>query len=83
MARIEELEAKAMKASNAALLEKRRADEAEAKLAKAVETLLVIGALNPAGLIDNCPQTALRGLVLAMGGIASTTLAELKEKTDE
>jgi hypothetical protein len=35
-ARIEELEAKAMKASNAALLEKRRADEAEGNLAKAV-----------------------------------------------
>jgi hypothetical protein len=34
--RIEELEAKAMKASNAAFLEKRRADEAEAKLAKAM-----------------------------------------------
>jgi hypothetical protein len=32
--RIEELEAKVMKASNAALLEKRRADEAEAKLSK-------------------------------------------------
>jgi hypothetical protein len=38
--RIEELEAKAMKASNAALLEKRRADEAQAKLAKAVEIAL-------------------------------------------
>jgi hypothetical protein len=37
--RIEELEAKAMKASNAALLEKRRADEAEGKLAKAVGAL--------------------------------------------
>jgi nitric oxide reductase large subunit len=36
--RIEELEAKAMKASNAALLEKRRADKAEAKL----EELLVV-----------------------------------------
>jgi hypothetical protein len=36
-ARIEELEAKVMKASNAALLEKRRADAAEAKLAKAVK----------------------------------------------
>ena len=37
--RIEELEAKAMKVSNAALLEKRRADKAEAKLAKAVGAL--------------------------------------------
>jgi hypothetical protein len=37
--RIEELEANAMKASNAAFLQKRRADEAEAKLAKAVEAM--------------------------------------------
>jgi hypothetical protein len=55
---------------------------AEAKLAKAVEALVVIDALDPAGLIEGCSQSALRGLVLRMGAIARTALAALKGETD-
>ena len=51
--------------------------EAEAKLAKAVEALTVIDALDPAGLIDGCSHSAIRGLVLRMGETSRTTLAEL------
>ena len=55
-----------------------RIEELEAKLAKAAEALVVIDALDPAGLIEGCSQSALRGLVLRMGAIARTTLTELK-----
>ena len=55
-----------------------RAQTAEAKLAKAVEAFVVIDALDPEGLIDGCSHSALRGLVLRMGEVARTTLAELK-----
>jgi hypothetical protein len=51
---------------------------AEAKLAKVVEALVAVDALDPEGLIDGCSHSALRGLVLRMGSIARTTLAELK-----
>ena len=55
-----------------------RIQQLEAKLSKAVEALFVIDALDPEGLIEGCSQSALRGLVLRMGAIARTTLAELK-----
>jgi hypothetical protein len=51
---------------------------AEAKLAKAVERLRVIDALDPEGMIDGCSQSALRGLVLRMGEISRATLAEIE-----
>jgi len=51
---------------------------AEAKLAKAVERLRVVDALDPEGMIDGCSHSALRGLVLRMGEIARTTLAEIE-----
>jgi hypothetical protein len=50
----------------------------EAKLAKAVEALRVVDALDPEGMIDGCSQSALRGLVLRMGEIARATLAEIE-----
>ena len=75
--RIEELEANAMKASNAALLEKRRADEAQAKLAKAVEALerIASGEFSGRMLTSMPPQDAAQYF-------ARTTLAELKRETD-
>ena len=69
--RIEELEANAMKASNAVFLEKRRADEAQAKLAKA------LGALEAGMSFTSEHYGAAKFLKLAR-----TTLAELKGKTD-
>lgn len=53
-------------------------DAAEAKLARAVEALRVVDALDPEGMIDGCSQSALRGLVLRMGEIARATLAEIE-----
>jgi hypothetical protein len=61
----------------------RRIDELEAKLAKAVESLTVIDALDPEGFVNGCSQSALKGLVLRMGEVARTTLAELKGQNDE
>ena len=61
--RIEELEAKLSKS--------------EALLAKAWESLTVIDALDPEGMVNGCSQSALIGLVSRMGAIARTTLAEL------
>jgi hypothetical protein len=55
-----------------------RAKAAEAKLAKAVEALRAVDALDPEGMIDGCSQSALRGLVLRMGEISRATLAEIK-----
>jgi hypothetical protein len=63
--RIEELEAKAMKASYAAFLEKRRTDEAQDKLARALR------ALERIELSTNTRE---------QGGIAMATLAELKRE---
>jgi multidrug efflux pump subunit AcrA (membrane-fusion protein) len=94
--RIEELEAKlremaldclaaegqAAEAYQAQLAAEAKLSKSEALLAKAVSALNVIDALAPAGFMDNCPQTALRGRLREMGGIASTTLAELKGETD-
>lgn len=57
-------------------------DEVEAKLAKAVEALRAVDALDPEGMIDGCSHHALRGLVLRMGEISRATLAETEgEKT--
>jgi hypothetical protein len=67
--RIEELEAKAMKASNAALLEKRRADEAEGKLSKS-EALLA----KAVEALDRIQD----GSYGKLAAKARTTLAELK-----
>ncbi len=53
-------------------------EDLEAKLAKAVEALRVVDALDPEGMIDGCSHSALRGLVLRMGEIARTTLAEIE-----
>lgn len=50
----------------------------EAELAKAVEALTNIDALDPEGLVHGCSQWALAGLVLRMGEIARDTLEELK-----
>ena len=50
----------------------------EAKLAKAVEGLTVIDALDPEGLVNGCSQSALIGLVLRMGEIARAALAAAK-----
>ena len=63
-------------------LEKER-DALEAKLAKAVEGLTVIDALDPEGLVNGCSQSALIGLVLRMGEIARATLAEIKGESHE
>ena len=60
-----------------------RIEELEAKLAKAVRSLTVIDALDPEGFVNGCSQSALKGLVLRMGEIARTTLAELKGQKDE
>jgi hypothetical protein len=51
---------------------------AEDKLAKAVEALRAVDALDPEGMIDGCSQSALRGLVLRMGEISRATLAEIE-----
>jgi hypothetical protein len=51
-----------------------RIDELEAKMNKAVESLIVIDSINPAGLIEGCSQSALTSLVLRMGEIARNTL---------
>ena len=55
-----------------------RIEELETKLAKAVEALTNIDALDPEGLVHGCSQWALAGLVLRMGEIARDTLEELK-----
>jgi hypothetical protein len=55
-----------------------RALRAEAALAKAVSALNVIDALDPETAINGFSESALRGLVLRMGELARTTLAELK-----
>jgi len=55
-----------------------RIEELEAKLAVAVESLVVIDALDPDGLVNGCSNSALKCIVLRMGEIARTTLAELK-----
>jgi hypothetical protein len=55
-----------------------RIEELEAERAVLSEALTVINALDPEALIDGCSQAALRGLVLRMGEIARTTIAELK-----
>jgi hypothetical protein len=62
--RIEELEAKAMKASYAAFLEKRRADEAQDKLARALRAL---------------ERVELSTDTRKQGGIAMATLATKEE----
>ena len=84
--RIEELEAGLQKMAleylDAASKSYQAQLKAEAKLAKAVEALVVIDALDPEGLIDGCSQSALRGLVLRMGATARTTLTELKGEND-
>jgi hypothetical protein len=49
-----------------------------AKLAKAVEALRAVDALDPEGMIDGCSHSALRGLVLRMGHIARATLADIE-----
>lgn len=49
----------------------------EARLAKAVEVLRAVDALDPEGVVDGCSQYALRGLVLRMGEIARDTLVEM------
>ena len=70
--RIEELEANVMKASNAAFLEKRRADEAQAKLAKALRAL-------EAGMSFTSEHYGAAKFLK----LARTTLAELKGETDD
>ena len=84
--RIEELEAKLdwviTERDETFALMLDRVQTAEAKLAKAVEALEVIDALDPEGFIDGFSQFALRGLVLRMGESARTILAELKGETD-
>ena len=67
----EELEANVMKASNAAFLEKRRADEAQAKLTKAVEAL-------EAGMSFTSEHYGAAKFLK----LARTTIAELKGETD-
>jgi hypothetical protein len=52
--------------------------ECEAKLAKAMEGLRAVDALDPEGMIDGCSQSASRGLVLRMGEISRATLAEIE-----
>ena len=59
------------------------AAELEDKLAKALESLTVIDALDPEGMVNGCSQSALIGLVSRMGDIARTTLAELKGEKNE
>jgi hypothetical protein len=56
--------------------------ECEAKLAKAMEGLRAVDALDPEGMIDGCSQSALRGLVLRMGEISRATLAEIEGSND-
>jgi len=77
-ARIEELEKACKEWADVSQSNYQRAKAAEAKLAKAVESLVVINALDPEGLVDGCSNSALKGIVLRMGEIARTTLAELK-----
>jgi hypothetical protein len=57
---------------------KLRIEALTAKLAKAVEGLRAVDALDPEGMIDGCSHSALRGLVLRMGEISRATLAEIK-----
>jgi len=88
---IEELEAKAMKASNAAFLQKRRADDAEAKLEAVIAARDMMGrmwaeaeaklakAVDALGKIDRQPDYRLP----SPQEIARTTLAELKGETDD
>jgi hypothetical protein len=60
----------------------RKLEAARADTKKAVEGLRAVDALDPEGMIDGCSQPALRGLVLRMGHIARTALAEIEgEKT--
>jgi hypothetical protein len=56
--------------------------ELGAKLTKARESLTIIDALDPEGMVNGCSQSALIGLVSRMGAIARTTLAELKGEKD-
>jgi hypothetical protein len=58
-------------------LEKQNAS-LEAKLAKAVESLAVMDALDPEWFVNACSNSVLKGIVLRMGEIAHTTIAELK-----
>jgi hypothetical protein len=53
-------------------------DDLNAKLAKAAEALRAVDALDPEGMIDGCSHSALRGLVLRMGEISRSTLAEIE-----
>lgn len=55
----------------------------EAKLEKAVESLTVIDALDPEGMINGCSQSAIIGLVSRMGAIARATLEEIKGQNDD
>ena len=64
--------------ANSVMLAMQRIEELEAKLAKAVSALNVIDALDPEAAINGFSESALRGLVLRMGELARTTLAELK-----
>jgi hypothetical protein len=77
--RIEELEAKAMKASNAAFLEKRRADAAEAKLFKS--EALFSKAVKMA--YDKCPFGYGTEDYYDWWHNRHKLLAELKGETDE
>ncbi len=52
----------------------------QGKLEKALESLTVIDALDPEGMVNGCSQSALIGLVSRMGAIARNTLAELEQK---
>ena len=62
---------------------KKERDALDAKLAKAVEALLSIDALDPEALISGCSREALGGLVNLMGDKARATLAELKGESHE
>lgn len=75
--RIEELEECLQAAIDDAKEAEAYAAEMGAKLAKSIESLTIIDALDPEGFVNGCSQSALIGLVSRMGAIARTTLAEL------
>jgi hypothetical protein len=75
---VETLEKVARDNANATMAQINRTLAVEAKLAKAVEALRAVDALDPEGMIDGCSQAALRGLVLRMGDISRATLAEIE-----
>jgi hypothetical protein len=60
-----------------------RIEELEAERDEAVSALNVIDALDPETAINGFSESALRGLVLRMGELARTTLAELKGEKDD